>query len=110
LPVSREGFDLWAGEPSDEGTDATRRGHQGRGLAFDGLEVGLLGAGHVENLDQLPDLAFTQQADGRCEERRHFRAEGGGDLRGTGKKEVAGQDGDEVAPPGVDALDPTARE
>ena len=35
-------------------------------------------------------------------------AERGGDLRGPGQQEVAGQDGPEVPPPGVDALDGAA--
>ena len=54
---------------------------------------------------ELTDLALAQGPDRRGQQRRHLGAERGGDLRGPGQQEVAGHDGDEVAPAGVDAFD-----
>ena len=71
-------------------------------------QVGGLGPGRVEGVAQLADLPLAQLADGAGQERRHLGAERGGDLRRPGQQEVAGQDGDQVAPSGVDALDAPA--
>ena len=55
-------------------------------------------------------MPLAQVGDGGGEETRDLGAEGGGDLRGPSEQKVAGQDGDQVPPTGVDTLDTTARE
>ena len=104
-PERGEGVDLVAGELGHEGPDAARRGEQGRGLALDGAVVALFGAGDVEGVLELGDLALAEAGDGGGQQRGHLRAEAGRDLRRLRQQVVAGEDGLEVAPPGVDALD-----
>ncbi len=68
-------------------------------------EVRVLGAVDVERGPQLDDLALAQPADRGGEQPGDLGAERRGDLRRLGQQEVAGEDGLEVAPAGVDALD-----
>ena len=90
---------------ADDAADAAGRGEQRRRLALDGGEVGGLGAVDVVGVLQLAHLALAQPADGGGQQAGHLGAERGGDLGRPGQQEVAGEDGLEVAPPGVDALD-----
>ena len=58
----------------------------------------------AEGGPHLGDLALAQQAQGVGQQAGDLGAERGGDLGRAGQEEVAGHDGDEVAPAGVDAL------
>ena len=91
-------------EAADDGADAAGGGHQGGRLALDGAEVrGLVAVDVVEAL-QLQDLALAQLGDGGGQEAGHFHPQRGGQGRRPGQEEVAGQDGHDVRPAGVDAL------
>ena len=87
----------------DHAADAARRREERRGLALDRAHVALLGAVDVEEVLQLEHLAPAQLADGGGEQPRDVGAERGGQRRRPGQQEVAGEDGDDVAPAGVDA-------
>ena len=60
---------------------------------------------HVVGRPQLADLALAQPADRRRQQPGHLGPERCGDLRRPGQQEVAGEDGGQVPPAGVDALD-----
>ena len=87
----------------DHAADPTRRREQRRGLALDRGRVVLLGAVDVEEVLQLEHLPAAQLADGGGEQRGHVGAERRGQRRRASQEEVAGEDGDDVAPAGVDA-------
>ena len=82
---------------------AARRREQRGGLALDRRGVVLLRAVDVEEVLQLEHLPAAQLADGGGEERRDVGAERRRERRRAGEEEVAGEDRDDVAPPGVDA-------
>ena len=100
--------DAVAGQVADDPTDAAGRGEQRRGLALDGDEVRLDGAGGVVGVPQLVHLALAEPADRGGQQARHLGAQAGGDLRGLGQQEVAREDRLEVAPAQVHALDAAA--
>ena len=109
-PKAVSAVDLGAVEAAGEGADAARRGHERGGLALDGAEVVGLGACRAEGGAHLGHLALAQQAQGVGQQAGDLGAERGGDLGRAGQEEVAGHDGDEVAEPGVDALDVAAHQ
>jgi hypothetical protein len=97
------------GQAPDQAADAAGGREQRGRLALDRAEVVGLGTVAVEGPAQLGHLALAQLSDGAGQQGGHLGAEGGGDLRRPGQQEIAGQDGGEVAPPVVHALDATAR-
>jgi hypothetical protein len=105
LAVLREGVHVAAGQATDEGADSARRREQGGRLALDGMQVCGLRARDVVGRPELSDLSLAQPPDRGREQRSDLGAEGSSDLRGLGQQEVAGQDGGEVPPPCVHALD-----
>ena len=100
-----DGVDDVPGVVGHDGPDAGRGSQQGGRLAGDGGQVGLLAAVHVEGMAHLPDLALAQGGDGGSQQPGHLGPQVGGDLRGPGQQVVAGQDGLQVSPTGVHALD-----
>ena len=68
-------------------------------------EVVLLAAVEVVGGAHLGDLALAEPGERRREEAGDLGAERRGDLGGAGEEEVAGDDGEQVAPAGVDARD-----
>ena len=73
------------------------------GLALDRRRVRLLAAVDVEEVLQLEHLAPAQLADRRREQHGDVGAERCGPRRRPREQVVAGEDRDDVAPPGVDA-------
>ena len=88
-----------------DGPNAGRGCEQRGGLAGDGGQVGLLGTVYIEGMAQFANLALAQRGDGGGQQSGHLRAQIRRDLRGPGQQVVTGQDGFEVAPAGVYALD-----
>ena len=96
-------------EPGDEATDARRRGVERRRLATDRSQVTRLRARRVVRVTKFLDLAFAQPTDRSGEQAGDLGAERGRDFRGPRQEEVAGQDGLQVAPLGVDRFDAAPR-
>ena len=81
---------------------------QRRRLAADRRQVARLGPRRVVGVAQLFDLPLAQPADRAGQQPGDLGAQRRGDLRGPRQQEVAGQDGLQVAPLGVDRLDAAA--
>ncbi len=108
LPEVGDGVDGRLVELAHDAADPTGRREQRCRLARDGSPVGVLGAARIEHRLQLTHLALTQLGDGGGQQSGHVGAERRGDLRCPGQQEVAGQDGPQVPPPGVDRDDRSA--
>jgi hypothetical protein len=103
-----ERVDLGPGRLRHQAADATGGGEQRGGLALDRRLVVTKSAVDLVGELQLPHLALAQPADGGGQQPGHLGPQRRRQLGRPGQQEVARQDGPQVAPAGVDALDPVA--